>query len=209
MPVNLEAFVPRAQIKKCGGPCGERKLVEEFWADPKNLDGRSNRCIDCTKQAREERKQARIEGRPLPTITEERRQELSRQAKERHEMGLIGGSEYGKLGGRPRKVRLNDAVLNHFQQDDQTKLVIRAYESNLRSNSKVNRLRAAEALVAMETRDDELKAKLRGAGKKPEDMTQEELQELLEQGLAAMIERGEIEMPPGFLDTTASEAQAA
>jgi hypothetical protein len=47
----------------------------------------------------------------------------------------------------------------------------------------------------MEAADEELKAKQRGAGKRPEDMEPEELQELLEQGLAAMIERGEVNLP--------------
>lgn len=195
VPVNLQAFAIR--LKRCTGACGQEKPADEdhYWADGKSPDGLASRCIDCTKESRRARAEARRDGRPLPTVTEERRQELSERAHRLHQQGLLGGSAYGALGGRPRerKIRIVDAVVDHFRKDTMTDLVIRAYESNLRSNNKSNRLRAAEAIVSMESRDEELKAKLRGAGKRPEDMDPDELQEFLEQALVGMLERGELD----------------
>jgi hypothetical protein len=202
--LNLSAFADRKDIKQCHGPCGKRKLKDDFWANPKNADGKSNQCIECTKEARRERRRAKEEGRPLSTMSEEHRRAASERMKRMHADG-IAGPAYGSLGGRPRKIRISDAVLEHMRGTPQVALIIRAYESNLRSNSKVARLRAAEAIAAMEIRNEEAQAKLRGAGKSIDELSDAELQEMLEQGVTQMIERGEIQVPGYDVETTAQD----
>lgn len=136
----------------------------------------------------------RAEGDDLPAITEDRRREMAENAKRLHAEGRLGGSTFGRLGGRPRKPRIGEAVIDHFRGNSMLELVIQAYESNLRSRNRGQRLRAAEALNNLEQMEDKRLREARGSGKDPSDMQPEELQAFLEQGIAALIEEGEIDM---------------
>jgi hypothetical protein len=189
------------RFKACREPprgCGESKLITSdpstsgFWKDPKEPDGYMRYCTACVQRGRRERAERRANGEIVPTVTEERRQQMSENAKKLHAEGRLGGSDYGRLGHRARKAKVVDAVLEHFRESGKLQLIIDAYESNLRSRNRPARLKAAEALVAMEFNEDKRMREARGAGKSPDEMTPDELQEFVEQGLAAMIESGEI-----------------
>jgi hypothetical protein len=183
------------KFKQCLLPpegCGQSKLTDEFWRDPKEPDGRQKRCSACVKERRRQRQEARAAGEEVPAFSEERRAELAARARDLHAEGRFGGSQFGKLGGRPRKARLADAVLEHFQDENKLKLVVAAYESALRSKDKRLRLKAATALNDLEQVEDRRQREARGSGKDPINMSPEELEEFLVQGLAGMIERGEI-----------------
>jgi alkylated DNA nucleotide flippase Atl1 len=192
MPVLL-------QKKRCVGPCGELKSVTHFWRDASQSDGRMARCKECVYASREERRARREAGEELPRFSLEERKRRSDQAKQMHAEGRIGGSGYGSLGGRagrPRRPRITEGVLEHFREDHNFQLIIRAFESNLRSNNKRDRLSAAKEIVSMDQRSEEIAAKLRGHGKSPDEMSPEELHELLEQGIMALIESGDVSLLP-------------
>lgn len=184
------------RLKACSAPpygCGESKiLTSAFWRDETQPDGRMSRCIDCVQRSRKERQQRRAEGEDVPVVSEELSRMRSDNAKRLHAEGRLGGSRFGKLGGRSRKTRLDETVLEHFR--DRTELIVEAYESNLRSRDRTKRLRAANALMEIEREDDSRRRAARGSGKDPHDMDPEELEELIVQGLSAMIDSGEVDM---------------
>lgn len=185
------------RTKACAEPprgCGKPKLIDEFWKDSKEPDGHQRYCIECVKRGRRDRAERRLQGDDLPAITEDRRREMAENAKRLHAEGRLGGSAFGKLGGRPRKPKIADAVLEHFRAAPKLDLIIQAYESNLRSRNRGQRLRAAEALSNLEQMEDKRLRDSRGAGKDPSDMTADELQEFLEQGIAALIESGDFDV---------------
>lgn len=180
------------RFKQCSGPCGRSKSHAEFWRDAKQPDGRMTRCIECVKAEREERRQRRAAGEVVPAVSEELRQVRSDRAKRLHEEGRLGGSAFGQLGGRPRKARVADVLLEHARE--QPDLLTRALDANLRSKNKSQRMRALEFIAGLEQSDDKTRAALRGAGKLPEEMTMEELEELVTQALLAKTRAGEIDL---------------
>jgi hypothetical protein len=192
--------------KTCAGPCGQPKLLGEFWKDKQQPDGRMTRCIQCVKDSREEKRLRRDRGEVVPRYSEEEIERRRQNAQQLHAEGRLGGAKFGRLGPLKRKARVTDAVLDHFRQAGETAKVISVYDRNLRSRNPAIRQKAADKILDLELKDEEVKAKLRGAGKGPEDMTPEELEEFLVQGLAAMIERGEapIDLPEDAVSEVAS-----
>jgi hypothetical protein len=177
------------RLKRCSGKCGGEKLLDEFWKDSKQPDGRMTRCIPCVKEERHERQERRARGEVVPAVSAEERKRRSERALALHKEGRFGGSEYGQLGGRPRKPSINEAIVEHFRE--RSGLVVRAVESALRSKSKSDRMRAVEFLSKAELSHDAALRDARGAGKTPEEMTEEELREFVAQALAARIEAGD------------------
>jgi hypothetical protein len=188
--------------KLCLGPCGNYYPVTYFWADVNASDGHMSRCPSCEGLVRAERAKQRaageLQGKPdrngrVVAYSEEERRRRSELAKRLHAEGRFSGRAIGAVGGRaPARHRVADAVLEHFRQPDQQALVIKAYESNLRSKSKPQRLRAAEAIMSREENADKRMMAERGGAVDPAAMTQEELEEFVRQGLEAMIARGEV-----------------
>lgn len=181
------------RLKPCSGPCGRSKMHDEFWRDSKQPDGRMTRCIECVKADREERAQRRASGEVVPAVSEELRQQRSERAKRLNAEGRFGGAEFAKLAVHPsRRPRLADTLLDWAKENSH--LAVKALEANLRSKQKSQRMRALEFMAGLEQSDDKTKAALRGAGKSPEEMSLEELEELVTQGLRAKIESGEIDI---------------
>lgn len=186
MPIKFKQCLPSPD------GCGQSLLRGEFWKDPKEPDGLQRRCASCVKAKRRERSQTRAAGEEVQAYSPERRADLAQRARDLHAQGKLGGSEFGKLGGRPRKPRIAEAVLEHFRDGKKMDLVIAAYEGALRSRNRSLRLRAAEALGNLEQVEDKRQRDARGSGRDPADLSPEELEEFLVQGIAAMIERGEL-----------------
>lgn len=190
-------------MKQCSGPCAQHYPITHFWSDAGAADGRMSRCPTCEKNARRSNAEARAAGEldgavetsngRVVHFSEAERRRRSELAKRLHAEGRFGGSVIGARGGQAiKRHRIADAVVEHFRQDDMQALVLRAFESNLKGKSKVARRQAANDVLRIEReQDDRLRAD-RGGAVDPSSMPEEELLELVAQGLEAMIARGEI-----------------
>src|ERR1043166_1444853 len=93
---------------------------------------------------------------PISEQERERRREMARRL---HAEGRLGGSEFGKLGGRPRKVRASELVAERAK--DEAKLIAQTFLDALQSEKVPMHVKvaAAEKWLAIEHREDELKLK--------------------------------------------------
>jgi hypothetical protein len=191
------------RIKRCSGPCGQSYPVTHYWSDAGAPDGRMSRCPECEKLARKQRREAKAAGELEPGkpdrngrvvhFTEEERRRRSERAKQLHAQGRFGGAVIGARGGSAvKRHRITDAVLEHFRQPEKQELVTKAIESVLKGKNKPARMSAVRELRFMEAQQEERMRADRGGAVDPAGMTQEELEEFVMQGMAAMIERGEI-----------------
>jgi hypothetical protein len=172
-----------------------------------------SRCPNCEKQARKERSSKRaageIEGTPdrngrVVYFSEEEKKRRSELAKRLHAEGRFGGAAVGALGGQSlRRHRITDAVLEHFRQPDKQDLVIRAYESALKGKNKTLRLRAAGEITRIDEKVADRDRADRGGSVDPQSLTDDQLVELVAQGIEAMMAGGEM---PEFIDATAEDA---
>lgn len=202
----------------CSGPCRQSYPIAHFWSDAGAPDGRMSRCPTCEKNARRYNADAKANGEldgavqttngRVVHFSEAERKRRSELAKRLHAEGRFGGSVIGARGGAAiQRHRIADAVVDHFRQDDMQALVIRAFESNLKSKSKVARRQAANDVLRIERdQDDRLRAD-RGGVVDPSGMTQEELEAFVQQGLLAMMERGEIPVDIVLDDDAAQDVE--
>ena len=183
--------------------CDQRLSVSAFYKDSQKADGRKPKCKACFDKRTSEIAERRAAGEIVPRVSDEERQRRSEQALRMHAEGKLGGAAYGRLGGRPRnRDRINHSLLDHFREPDKQQLIIDAVESNLRSRSKADRMKAVSFLHQVEMDEDKRLRDDRGGMKNPEEMSEEELAALLEQGIQSMLERGEL----GNVITLAPEA---
>lgn len=194
------------RLKRCTGPThpedGVELSLDHFWKNAGAPDGRMNQCVECTKETRRQkaalRAQGKLQGQPDRAgrvLTDEERKRRSDDLKARHARGELDAAANGRKGGSSNyRTRIAQSVLARFREDDGLDLIITAYERSLRSKSVPQRLKAAEALVAMEAGDDKRQREDRGAGKRPEDLTPDELREVVRQGIEGMLLRGEINL---------------
>jgi hypothetical protein len=126
-------------------------------------------------------------------FSEEERKKRSERAKQLHAQGRLGGRQIGALGGRAvNRHRLSDAVLDFFRQPDEQQLIIDAYRRALKGKNKNLGVRAADSLVRIDKDAAERDRANRGGAADPASMTDDELLELVAQGLEAMIAGGQI-----------------
>jgi hypothetical protein len=191
------------RLKTCSGPCGQRYPITHFWSDAGAPDGRMSRCPTCEKNARRNNAEARAAGEldgavetangRVVHFSEAERQRRSELAKRLHAEGRFGGSVIGARGGKAvNRHRLSDAVLDHFRQPDEQRLVVDAYRSALKGKNKHLRVRAADSLMRLDKDTAERERADRGGAVDPASMPEDELLELVQQGIEAMIARGEI-----------------
>jgi hypothetical protein len=162
-----------------------------------------SRCPTCEKNARRNNAEARAAGEldgavetangRVVHFSEAERQRRSELAKRLHAEGRFGGSVIGARGGKAvNRHRLSDAVLDHFRQPDEQRLVVDAYRSALKGKNKHLRVRAADSLMRLDKDTAERERADRGGAVDPASMPEDELLELVQQGIEAMIARGEI-----------------
>lgn len=191
------------RLKLCSGPCGQHYPITHFWSDAGAADGRMSRCPTCEKNARRYNADARANGEldgavqttngRVVHFSEAERARRSALAKKMHAEGRFGGAVIGARGGAAvKRHRIADAVVDHFRQDDMQALILRAFESNLKGKSKVARRQAANDVLRIEREQDDRLRNDRGGAVDPSSMPEDELLELVAQGLEAMITRGEI-----------------
>jgi hypothetical protein len=190
------------RLKTCSGPCGQRYPITHFWSDAGAADGRMSRCPTCEKNARRTNAEARAAGEldgAVETVngrvvhfSEEERKRRSELAKRLHAQGRFGGKIAGAGGAAVKRHRIADAVVDHFRKPDMQELVLRAFESNLRGKNKTARRQAANDVLRIEReQDDRLRAD-RGGALDPSSLPDDELLELVAQGIEAMIAGGQV-----------------
>jgi hypothetical protein len=172
------------------------------------------RCPVCETKARKknaaERAAGEREGKPdrngrIVHFSDEERQRRSELAKRLRAEGKFGGAAVGRLGGQSiSRHRITDSVLENFRQPEKQDLVIKAIESALKSKSKALRLRAAESVMRTEAQQDERMSRDRGGAVDPSSLNDEQLLELVAQGVEALLASGDV--PTGFIDATAEDA---
>lgn len=159
-------------------------------------------CVACTKEIRrtkaEKRAQGVLEGQPDKrgrVLSDDERERRSSDLKRRHASGELDAVANGRKGGASNyRTRIVDHLLNRNREPDRLDLIDRAYERGLRSRNQGARQKAADALVAMEMAANKNAREDRGAGKSPDEMTPEELKEVVRQGIEGMLRRGEINL---------------
>jgi hypothetical protein len=148
-------------------------------------------------------------------LSPEARDKLSRLAKERHAEGRFGGSEFGKLGGRPRKDRAAKRVAEAAQEDENARKIIKVFQQAVAEINPVTgnanpmsiRLKAAEAWLSAER--EEAKVSLQEQAEDSKQHSREELlammAEKLTSGPTSNILRRQIETETGVVDATVVE----
>lgn len=78
-------------------------------------------------------------------------EKLSKLAKQRHAEGKLGGREFGKLGGRPRKERATKAVAEAARDEEARQQLIDVFKDGIHpSQPMATRLKAAEAWLRVD-----------------------------------------------------------
>lgn len=93
----------------------------------------------------------------MADVSPEESQRRSELAKRLHAEGKLGGKEFGKLGGRPRKKRAAEIVAE--KAADEAQLIVDAYIDALKSDNMNVRLQAARDWLGVELKEAELQLK--------------------------------------------------
>lgn len=150
---------------------------------------------------------------PRRELTPEARERLSTLAKQRHAEGKFGGSQYGKLGGRPRgskKDRIAKRVAEAASEEANAKAIIEVFKDAIHPNQPMStRLKGAEAWARIA--GEHTKQEMQEQGQEHQQRSREELLELVRQkltsGPAAQIIRAQIEQEAGIVDAEVVEEE--
>ena len=95
--------------------------------------------------------------KPKKNLSPEVRQAASERAKKLHAEGRLGGSKFGKLGGRPRKKRTSERVAEAAAKQANHEDIVRVFEDAVADNQPIGvRLKGAEAWLAIEREERKL-----------------------------------------------------
>lgn len=133
------------------------------------------------------------------TITDEERQRRRERAIQLHKEGRLGGSKYGKQGGRPRKVRASEIVAQAAQEHADE--IVKAMRDGLRAKQPSIRLQAARQWLEVESKEHDLKVK---EDRALEQLSTEELVEAVAERFARLAATGAI---PGSYDADVQDAE--
>jgi hypothetical protein len=141
-------------------------------------------------------------------ISPEAREKLSRLARERHARGELGGSKFGKLGGRPRKDRAAKRVAESAQEERMARQIIQVFKDAVQPDQPMNiRIKAAEAWLGIER--EEAKVSMQEEEHDVKQHSREELLEILSnrmtEGPIAELLRKQIEPETGIVDAEVVE----
>lgn len=145
------------------------------------------------------------------TLTDEQRKQLSVRAKQMHAEGKLGGREFGRLGGRPRKPRASEAVAHAAEQHADE--IVKALRIGLNKGTPEQRSRSAERFLALAQREDQLRLKAQEAAQREHrDLSREQMMEELAAKLTtspvAALLRKRIMAEPQVIDGEAVEVPA-
>lgn len=117
-------------------------------------------------------------------MSPESREKLSKLAKERHAAGKFGGSEFGKMGGRPRKDRAATRVAEAAQEEANARKIINVFKDAVHEAQPLGiRLKGAELWLNVEKED--AKVSMQQEASQQKQRSREELLEVLSQKLTA------------------------
>lgn len=136
--------------------------------------------------------------KPKYTITDEERQRRRDRALQLHKEGRLGGSKYGKQGGRPKKIRASEIVAQQAQEHADE--IVKAMRDGLRAKQPSIRLQAARQWLEVESKEYDLKVK---EDRALEQLSTEELVEAIAERFARLSDTGSI---PAF-DADISDAE--
>jgi hypothetical protein len=134
-------------------------------------------------------------------LTDEERQRRSEQALELHAQGKLGGAEFGRLGGRPRKPRANETIaeLTAAQGKEIFARLFQIVQEGKDSDS----IKSAVELL----KSEELERKIQEQQEvKVELLKRDELLEMVANGFRELESAGIL---PGIIDGFAVEASDA
>lgn len=121
-------------------------------------------------------------------LSEEERQRRSELAKKLHAEKKFGGNQKGS--GRPKKERAQEAVAEKVREEASE--IFRALKAALKSNSPSVRLKAALAMLEIETKEEEYKIK--EEQRQFDNLSKERMLELIEERIKVLKEQG-VEIP--------------
>ena len=139
-------------------------------------------------------------------ISPETREKLSQLAKERHKEGKFGGSQYGKMGGRPKKVERKalDSVAEAANEHHEA--IVQVFQDAVAENQPIAvRLRGAESWLNTQKEQSKLAIQEEETEQKQFDRAKviELLAEKLTDGPAGYAIRERLE--EGVIDADATE----
>ena len=95
--------------------------------------------------------------KPKKNLSPEVRQAASERAKKLHAEGRLGGSKFGRMGGRPRKKRTSESVAEAAEKQANREDIVRVFEDAVQDNQPIGvRLKGAEAWLAIEREERKL-----------------------------------------------------
>lgn len=124
-------------------------------------------------------------GKRKKNLSPETRDKLSRLAKERHAKGIFGGSEFGKLGGRPKNEdRVSKSVAEAAQEEENRRLIIEVFKDAIHPNQQIT-TRMRGAMAWLEVEGQESKLVIQEAEADARNHSREELIEILTEKLTS------------------------
>ncbi len=141
-------------------------------------------------------------------VSPENREKLSRLARERHEKGLLGGPEFGKLGGRPRKDRVTKKISEAAQEEGNTRAIIQVFKDAVDPRQQMQtRLKGAELWAKIDA--EEAKISIQEEQARDKQLSRDEMLEILKEkltsGPAAQLLRRQLEEETGIVDAEVVE----
>ncbi len=131
-------------------------------------------------------------------IDDAERERRSKLAKELHKKGVFGGKQRG--AGRPKKERAQEAVAEAVREESGN--IIKALKNALNTGQPATRLKAALAMLDIETREEEFV--LRQEEKAYDNLSRDKLLELIAERLAHLNKSG-VDLPEYDMEAEATE----
>jgi hypothetical protein len=121
-------------------------------------------------------------------LSDEERERRSKLAKRLHSAGRFGGVQKGS--GRPRKERAQEQVAERVREDADE--IYKALKASLKSSSPSIKLKAALAMLDIETKEEEFKIK--EEQRQFDNLSKDRMLEMIAERIAELKEQG-MEIP--------------
>lgn len=139
--------------------------------------------------------------KPKRRMSEEARQAASERAKRLHAEGRLGGSKFGKLGGRPRKARVTEKIAEEANKEAEK--ITRVFKDAIDPAQPMS-IRLKGAQIWTEISSQEAKIAIQEEDAEGRQHSREELIEILASklthGPTAQILRRQLEGETGIVD---------
>lgn len=121
-------------------------------------------------------------GKKKRNLSPETRERLRQAALQRHAEGKLGGAQFGKLGGRPKKDRASKHVAEAAQQEENRQALVQVFKDAIDDRQPMGtRLKGAELWLKVE--HEEAKVSLQEEAHQALDKSRDELIAILAEKL--------------------------